>query len=262
MLWRWMRYYRSAAGSCRDGSGWKRRSHTDSVDPPRLSSRSALVALRCRHADRAARPASCCCTAVAIRVDGAAPRSECRLRARCCHRRGGSSATTRDHDDNPFRSCLGRAEDRHDRQGRGCPGVVPGGPRFCLRCAEFLGLFPCTGGLLAKISCYRQNKLCCATTTHACKFRFGRRGGIFRASNQPHNQKGSLYRARDHVERKEEGKIPAQDSGSVPFSRHPAISHPRVSPVSSTSPRVPRCRLWPIAQSFRRPRCRCCYASP
>lgn len=156
----------------------------------------------------------------------------------------------RDHDDN--RS--GRVEDHHDLQGHGCPDVVPGGSRFCLRCAAFLGLFPCTRWLWAKISCDRQSRLYCATTMHARIFRLELGGG----GGSVH---GSSCASHDRVEG-EGGKRKKKDSGDIPSSRHPAISHRRVSQVNPTSPRVPRCKLWPIARSFRRPRYRRCCASP
>lgn len=163
-MWRWMRYYRCVAGWY---MGWDPCSNTDPAARPLLLSRSGAVAPpRRRHAHRATRPVWSC-RAVAIRAEGAVPRLKCRHRAGCCHLPGGSSAM-RDHDDNRFRPWTGRVGDRHDLQGRGCPDVVPCGPRFGLRYSAFLGLFPCTRRLGPRLAhSYRQNKFRCATTMHA-----------------------------------------------------------------------------------------------
>lgn len=124
-----MRYYRSATGGCRGGSGSGPRSRTEPVDLPHLSSRSAAVSPPRRHENKTDRPASHC-TAGAMR--GAVPQSTYRLQVRCCSLLVGSSAM-KDHDDNPFHPWSVRVEGRHDLQGHGCPDVVPCVPRFGLR---------------------------------------------------------------------------------------------------------------------------------
>lgn len=185
--------------------------------------------------------------------DAAIPRSRFRLRAGCCHRPGGSSAK-RDHDDNPLRPWSRPVGDRHDRQGRGCPGAVPGGSRFGLRYAEILGLSPCTRRCGPKLAITAHIRAAapqqCMRACFGCE-------GEFHARN-PHR----LLRHTIMRTGRERNTPRARGGGGIPSARHPAISHRRVWPVNSTSLRVPRCRLWPIAQSSRRPRYRRCCASP